>query len=114
MKTLHTNILGADYTVNVGKRKELELPKHLKGQCAPYIRVISVEHSMRDMNTKEERNKFTMGVVAHEVFHAFVKESGLDIPEDLEERLATWYEEHWRKMNNSIYGILDELNLLDI
>ena len=114
MKTLHTNILGADYEVNVGKRKEIGLPKHLRGQCAPFLHNISVEHSMRQMRTEEERDKFTANVVAHEVFHAFVKESGLELPEDLEERLATWYEEHWRKMNNSICNILDELNLLDI
>ena len=48
------------------------------------------------------------------MFHAFINESGLDIPEDIGERLAIWYEKKWRKMNNSICGLLDELGLLDI
>lgn len=114
MKTLHTNVLGVEYEVQVGKRKEIDIPKTLRGQCCPYLHKIMVEHSMRGVNTKEERDRYTSAVVAHEVFHAFVKESGLDLPEDVEEKLAIWYEEHWRKMNNSITGLLDELGLLDI
>lgn len=114
MKKLHTNVLGTDYEVSVGKRKELGLPKTLGGQCCNYLKEIKVEHSMRDCQEKIERDRRTSNVVAHEIFHAYVHESGLELPEDVEEKLAEWYEVMWRKMNNSIIGVLDELNLLDI
>lgn len=114
MKILHTDVLGADYEVKVGKRKELGLPKSLQGQCAYHLHEIKVEHSHRDCPTDEESDRRTQGVVAHEIFHAFVKESGLDLDEAVEEKLAVWYEEQWRKMNNSILGVLDELGLVDI
>lgn len=114
MKVLHTNILGVDYEVQVGKRKELGLPKSLQGQCSYHLHEIKVEHSHRGCSTDEEGDKRAQGVVAHEIFHAFVKESGLDLDEAVEEKLAVWYEEQWRKMNNSILGVLDELGLVDI
>lgn len=114
MKELHTNVLGTDYKVLVGKRKEIGIPKKLRGQCCNYLKQVMVEHSMRGCDTEEEKNVLTTEVVAHEMFHAFVNESGLDIPEDVEETLALWYEKNWRKLNNSIIGLLDELNLLDI
>lgn len=53
MKTLHTNVLGAEYEVQVGKRKEIDIPKTLRGQCCPYLHRIMVEHSMRGVNTKK-------------------------------------------------------------
>lgn len=116
MKVVHTNILGADYEVQIGKRKELGLPRKLMGQCVVHLHEIKVERSKRSEFhiTDEERDRRTQGVVAHEVFHAFCKESGLDIDEDTEEKLATWYEEQWRKMNNCILGVLDEIGLVDI
>lgn len=113
MKVIHTDVLGTDYEVNVGKRKELSLPRHLAGQCAPFLQKILVEHSMRKCGTEKERDGRTTEVVAHEIFHAYVRESGLDLDEDVEETLAIWYEKMWRKMNNSICGVLDELGLLD-
>lgn len=114
MRTLHTEVLGQDYEVKVGKRKELGLPKSLQGQCAYLLNEIKVEHSMRECESEVEKEKRTAGTVAHEIFHAYVHESGLDIDEATEERLAVWYETMWRKMNNSIIGVLDELGLLDI
>ena len=114
MKTIHTNVLGTDYEVQVGKRKEIGTPKRLSGQCCPYLHSIQVEHSMRGCNTKTERDGRTTGTVAHEIFHAYVRESGIDLDEATEERLAVWYETMWRRMNNTILDVLDELGLIDI
>lgn len=113
MKTFHTDILGSDYEVNFGKQKKLGLSGNLDGQCAFLIRKILVEHSMRDCDTEEERDVRTANTLAHEVFHAYVHESGLDIDEYTEEKLATWYEVMWRKMNNTILEVLDDMKLLD-
>lgn len=113
MDKVHTSILGADYEVRVGKRKELGLPKHLMGQCAHHLHLILVEHSHRGGSvTDEERDSRTKGIVAHEVFHAFVKESGLDLDESTEEKFALWYEQQWDKMNNCILDVLDKINLV--
>lgn len=37
-----------------------------------------------------------------------------DLDEATEERLAVWYETMWRRMNNTILDVLDELGLIDI
>lgn len=114
MKSLHTQILGEDYEVKVRKRKELDLPKELQGSCAYLLKQILVEHSNRECQTDIEKDKRTSNTVAHEVFHAYVHESGLDLDEATEERLAVWYETMWRRMNNTILDVLDELGLVDI
>ena len=113
MQKINTNILGSNYEVQVGKRKETGISKELMGQCCPYLHTIQVEHSMRDCETEKERDMRTVDIVAHEVFHAYAHESGLNLPEDIEENIAVWYEKMWRRINNSIIEILDELNLLD-
>lgn len=113
MKTFHTDILGSDYEVDFGKRKKIGLSSNLEGQCAFLLRKILVEHSMRDCETKEERDIRTVNTLAHEVFHAYVHESGLELDDSTEEKLAVWYEVMWRKMNNTILGVLDEMKLLD-
>ena len=111
MRTLHTQILGEDYEVKVGGRKELGLSKELQGSCAYLLNQILVEHSNRGCLTGEEKDRRTCGTVAHEVFHAYVHESGLALDDDTEERLAMWYETMWRKMNNTIYEVLDGLGI---
>lgn len=111
MKVLHTDILGTDYAVSVGKRKEIGLPKHLRGQCCNFLKEIKVEHSMRGCEVKQESDLLAESTVAHEVFHAYICESGIDIPEDVEEVLAVWYERQWKKMDSTIHSILRELKL---
>lgn len=111
MKTVCTDILGVDYEIEVGKRKELGLPKSLVGQCCPYLHKIKVLHSNELGDTKEEIDCAIRGTVAHEIFHAFCKESGLDLDKNTEEKLALWYEEQWRKMSNCILDTLEKVNL---
>ena len=114
MTSIHIQILGVDHEVTVGKRKELDLPKELQGSCAYLLKQILVEHSNRECLTEIEKDKRTCGTVAHEVFHAYVHESGLDLDEATEEKLAVWYETMWRRMSDTILGVLDELGLIDI
>lgn len=114
MKSITIPILGTDYEVLVGKRKELGLPKSLQGQCYYLAHKIKAEHSHRGEDVSdEERDERTTATIAHEVFHAFCHESGLDIDSDVEEKLACWYEVQWRKMNNCILDILEQFELLD-
>lgn len=46
--------------------------------------------------------------IAHEVFHAYVRESGLDLDYSTEEKLALWYEQMWDKMSDTIDSLIDK------
>lgn len=114
MTILHTPVLGKDYEVQLGEQKEINLPEDLSGQCAYYLNNIKVEHSMRGCDTETEKDRRTVDTVAHELFHAYIHESGVELSEEDEEKLAVWYGVMWRKMNNSILAVLDECGLVDI
>lgn len=113
MKKSLVNVLGEEYTCKLGERCEVGLSPDFEGECRPYLKELRVLHSLEGVDSVEEKDSRTEGIVAHEIFHAFVSESGLDIPEDVEETLACWYMKMWRKMNNSILQVLDENGLLD-
>lgn len=114
MKELKTKVFDKEYTVKVGTIDELGLSEDLSGECSYYLNLIKIEDSMRRCEDEIEKDGRTSNTVAHEIFHAFIHESGFDLPEDVEERLAVWFACNWRRMNNSIIGILDELDILDI
>ena len=86
----------------------------ISAKLSVLLKQILVEHSNRDCQTEIEKDKRASNIVAHEVFHAYVHESGLNLDADTEERLAVWYETMWRRMYNTILDILDELGLIDI
>lgn len=113
MKTQEVSVLGTPYTVKVGEREEVGLCKENDGECRQYSHIIKVHHSLEGVDDIGERDQRTEEIVAHEMFHAFVAESGLDISEDIEENLACWYMKVWRKMNNNILQVLDENHLLE-
>lgn len=113
MTIQHENILGTYYEVSFGDIKEIGLSEDLTGQCSRFLKKIVVEHSMRDCECETEKNRRTQETTAHEVFHAFVHESGLELEDDVEERLAVWFSRNWRKMNNTIIDLLDKLDILD-
>lgn len=111
MQTTEVKILGTKYEVSLGTQEELGLSDTLAGECRIYGHSIKVEHSMKDVESEEAQLQRTHQILAHEVFHAFVNESGLTLDEDVEERLACWYEKMWRRMNNAIFEVLDNLDL---
>ena len=113
MKTQEVSVLGTPYIVKVGEREEVGLCKEHDGECRQYSHIIKVHHSLEGVDDVGERDQRTEEIVAHEMFHAFVAESGLDISEDIEENIACWYMKVWRKMNNNILQVLDENHLLE-
>ena len=113
-KTLVHNIMGTEYTVKFGSREEIGLSQENLGLCRIYEKEILVCTEMGDCKTSKEWGRQTTEILAHEIFHAYVNESGVDLEvEDAEEVMAYFYMKNWRKMNNSILGILDEMGLLD-
>jgi hypothetical protein len=112
---IHTSVevLGTEYDVQVGKRKELPITKGNMGECRVYGKEIYCVHNREDNCSKQERDERTSEIVAHEMFHAFANEAGLDLDDDTEERVAIFYMKVWRKMNNAILQVLDDNQLLE-
>lgn len=103
----HVSVLGVSYRVLIGDRKELGLSKDSLGEVDLYSKTIRVEHSYRMLKVEEPlyRLRRTKEIIIHELFHAFVHESGLNLDEQLEESLAVWLE----KMLPNILPLVDLL-----
>lgn len=104
--------MGTPYSVSVGSRKEINISEENMGECRVFSKEISVCTDKGECTDKELLVK-TQEIVAHEIFHAYVNEAGLDLDTNLEELLATFYMKNWRKLHNSILEILDESGFLD-
>lgn len=113
-KTLTHNIMGCDYVVKFGRREDIGLGEENLGLCRIYEKEILVCTEMNDCKTSKEWKGQTSEILAHEIFHAYLNEAGVDLEvDDPEEVMAFFYMKNWRKMNNSILSILDEIGLLD-
>lgn len=112
MKKLIHSVLGTDYKVLVGERADIELSEEHLGVCRVYAKEILVATNKQDCNEKELQVR-TQEVVAHELFHAYLNEAGLELEEEVEERLADFYMKNWRKMNNSILEVLGRSGFLN-
>ena len=108
MQFVH-NVLGTPYLVKIGD--EVEIDKDYVGMCKIYAKEILV--NTKAENYTEEELRVKVGeIVAHEIFHAYLNEAGLQLEEETEELLADFYMKNWRKMSNSIFKVLDEANFL--
>lgn len=107
MINTHVSVLGVSYKVLIGDMEELELPDNLFGYADLYAKEIKIEHSYREFANRnpEHRLARTKEIIIHELFHAFVHESGLNLDEQLEESLAVWLE----KMLPNIIPLVDLL-----
>ena len=112
MKEIIHNVLGTPYTVKVGHREEINLKEEFAGECRIYSKEILVCADKGEC-TEEEHEKKVQEIIAHEFFHAYVNEAGLDLDSRDEELLATFYMKNWRKLNNSVLEVLDESGFLD-
>lgn len=116
-RNLDLDILGSKYLVFFGDREEVNIPKEFLGECHTYSKVILLVDSddcdEPNMTEGDLENR-TKEVLVHEIFHAYINESGLDLDPEVEEQLANFYQKNWRKMSNSILDIFDRYeDLLD-
>ena len=107
MKSLIHSVLGTDYEVLLGDKDEIGIADENMGECRVYAKKILVSTEQDDC-TKEELKMRTQEILAHEFFHAYANEAGLDIDPDTEERIANFFMKTWKKMNNSILEVLKE------
>lgn len=110
MKEFSINIFGEKYTVKMGAKSEIGLRDNIGG-VKLYEREILIDTNKGDdegvYTDKGLKNKVE-SIIAHEIFHAYLNEAGIYIPEDLEELMATFYEKNWRRMYDSVFDILNE------
>lgn len=112
MKLVH-NVLGTDYEILFGNRKMLKLKDEISGECRVFSKTIKVCTDDDDCTTDKELEVKVQEIIAHEIFHAYINESGINLEPEVEELIATFFMKNWRKMNNSILEVLDKTGLLD-
>lgn len=110
MKELKIDVMGCPYKVLVGKADEIHIDKENMGECRTRGKKILVKTDKEDCK-KRELEVRTQEILAHEIFHAYLNECGLELDSQVEEQLANFYMKNWRKMNNSVLECLDELGL---
>lgn len=106
MKEFEVNALGQNYTVKCGSLTEIEMSSEFDGQCFKYQKLIKLNTGNNPIyfdETEDEKLGRIKNTTAHEVFHAFCTESGIYLPDDLEERLAVFYAQH-REKNGEYYS----------
>lgn len=101
MKYFVHNVLGTPYEVKLGTREELNMSEENMGECKIYAKEILVCTEKGDCNEKELELRVSE-ILAHEIFHAYCNEAGVDLSVEAEEMLATFFMKNWRKMNDSI------------
>lgn len=107
MKSIYIDVLGTTYKVVLGKSKEINISKEHLGECRVFAKEILVKTNKEDCTEKELEVR-TQEVIAHEIFHAYLNESGIELDECVEEQVANFFMKNWRKMNNSILEVLDK------
>lgn len=112
MNKLVHSVLGTDYKVLFGNRDEINMSEDNMGECRVYAKEVLVCTEKGDC-TEEELEVKVQEIVAHEIFHAYANEAGLDLDSDTEEMVASFFMKTWRKMNNSILEILGKNGFLD-
>ena len=110
-KTTHS-VLGTDYEILLGTREEISLSEENMGECRPYSKKILVSTEQEDCD-EEELMRRTQEIVAHELFHAYLNEAGIQLEERDEELLCDFMMKSWRKYNNSVLSVLEESGFLD-
>ena len=106
-KFVHS-ILSTPYVVKFGDKTALGMNEENMGLCKIYAKEILVS-TEKDDCTEEELRVRTKEILAHEIFHAFVNEAGIDLDPCVEEQLASFYMKNWEKMSKSIHMLLGML-----
>ena len=111
MKKIIHSVLGTPYEVSFGDRNEINMSDDNLGECRIFGKKILVCTELGDCEEKELEVR-TQEIIAHEIFHAYCNEAGLDLSDDQEEMVATFFMKNWRKMYNSILEVIDKSGYL--
>lgn len=75
---MKVNILGTEYTVEF-RKDDQKLKENADGYCDTSIKLIVVDDFEPDEMSKENLDGYKLQVLRHEIIHAFMFESGLDV-----------------------------------
>lgn len=112
VRKVKASILGVEYTVILGSRKEVPVEPEFDGLCYIYDKIIYIVTDKEDVLTQEGKYETLDEILYHEVAHAFIFESGYTANSD-EESLVVWLSKYTRRINNCVLEILDDLGELD-
>lgn len=76
------NILGQEYEVKIQNEEENPKLKKADGVCEFYSKEIIVCDVQEDEETFNNMQEYRNKVLRHEIIHAFIHESGLDVMSD--------------------------------
>ena len=76
------NILGQEYEVKIQNEEENPKLKKADGVCEIYSKEIIVCDVQEDEETFNNMQEYRNKVLRHEIIHAFIHESGLDVMSD--------------------------------
>lgn len=114
MITKTVNVLGTDYIMKIGKRKELsDIADDHCGNTYNYgkklINIVTDQFS--DDGEDEANVALIRETIMHELAHAYLYESGLVRYGD-DEVLAEWFGVNCRKLMNTALEVEDELGIV--
>lgn len=95
------DVLGTKYVVKIGTTSQIGISAEHLGECRIYAHEILVRTD-RDDCSLEELTERTKQVLAHELFHAYLNECGLDVGDESEELLADWFMKVYEKLFSAI------------
>ena len=103
MKEFVLDVLGTDYIVKLGTREEIGMSPDLCGECRVFAKEILVSTDCEDRElTKKELGNRTSEILAHEIFHAYLNEAGIEVSDEVEETFAVFFMKVWSKIENTI------------
>lgn len=110
MKETKISILGSVYNVLFGKRKDIKLDEEYLGECRSYSKEIKVCTDVCDCREDELKVR-NLEVISHEVFHAYINETGIELDDEVEEQLASFYQKNHLKMEETISEIIKAFDI---
>ena len=117
MQDFKVNILGSEWNVKFGNKKEYPNLTNIDGYTDLSIREIVVddmEASQGQIGTKADLESYQKQVVRHEIIHAFLLESGLDSNSNsadswaVNEEMVDWF----AIQSPKIFKVFNELKLM--
>lgn len=112
MKRTSVYVLGTEYIVEMGTKEEVGLPEDLIGMCDVFNKKIGVFYGELEKDEpKGVAELRAREIINHELAHAYIKESGMNISGEMEETICTFLEVNLRKMCNSCLEVAEEFNL---
>ena len=117
MQDFKVNILGSEWNVKFGNKKEYPNLTNIDGYTDLSIREIVVddmEASQGQIGTKADLESYQKQVVRHEIIHAFLLESGLDSNSNsadswaVNEEMVDWF----AIQSPKIFKVFNEYNLM--